>query len=234
MADVNTLIARIDAEFTAKDERIKEFQKKGVRGYEEREARLEKFGKLLEELSAITRPRLEALAKSFKEQITVTPTVERGRREGHFAFKSELAQIELRFSVTTDQEVTKVIFNYDLRIIPILMQFEPHAEVSFPIDRVDKEALAKWVDDRIVTFVRTYLSLHENEYYLKGQMVEDPVAHVRFPKAAAASTLESGGKTYYFLGEETRREFEKKHAAQKKEAPNKKAEPAKVTASKKK
>jgi YHS domain-containing protein len=37
-------------------------------------------------------------------------------------------------------------------------------------------------------------------------MVEDPIAHVRFPKFAAA-TLEWQGKTYYFVGEETRREF---------------------------
>jgi YHS domain-containing protein len=38
-------------------------------------------------------------------------------------------------------------------------------------------------------------------------MVEDPVAHVRFPNFAAGATLEWQGQTYYFLGEETRREF---------------------------
>ena len=40
-------------------------------------------------------------------------------------------------------------------------------------------------------------------------MVEDPIAHVRFPKQAAATTLERHGQTYYFIGEDTRREFEK-------------------------
>ena len=40
-------------------------------------------------------------------------------------------------------------------------------------------------------------------------MVEDPIAHVRFPKDAAATTLEWQGQKFYFLGEETRREFEK-------------------------
>jgi YHS domain-containing protein len=44
-------------------------------------------------------------------------------------------------------------------------------------------------------------------------MVEDPVAHVRFPKFAAGATLERGGKTYYFVGEETCRDFEKQQAA---------------------
>jgi YHS domain-containing protein len=41
-------------------------------------------------------------------------------------------------------------------------------------------------------------------------MVEDPIAGIRIPKLAAAATVERGGKTYYFIGEETRREFEAK------------------------
>jgi YHS domain-containing protein len=44
-------------------------------------------------------------------------------------------------------------------------------------------------------------------------MVSDPVAGVRFPKFAAASSLEWGGRTYYFIGDETRREFEASHGS---------------------
>ncbi len=74
---------------------------------------------------------------------------------------------------------------------------------SFPLDAVDKAALGKWFDDRIVSFVKTYLSLHENQYYLKGHMVEDPIAKVQFPKYAAGATLELDGKTLYFIDEST-------------------------------
>jgi YHS domain-containing protein len=87
------------------------------------------------------------------------------------------------------------------------MQFKPHAEVEFPLNAVDTEAAAKWIDDRIVDFVQTYFAMGENEIYLKDQMVEDPIAHVTFPKLAAATTLEWQGRTFYFIGEETRREF---------------------------
>jgi YHS domain-containing protein len=38
--------------------------------------------------------------------------------------------------------------------------------------------------------------------------VEDPVAKIRFPKYLAASTLEQGGRVYYFVDEDTRRLFE--------------------------
>jgi YHS domain-containing protein len=44
---------------------------------------------------------------------------------------------------------------------------------------------------------------------MKDQMVEDPIAHVQFPRAAAATTLEWQGQKFYFIGEETRREFAK-------------------------
>ena len=97
-------------------------------------------------------------------------------------------------------------------IFAMSVAFDAHGEIEFPLDRIDREAMARWIDDRIVAFVHAYLSLHENELYMKDHMVEDPVAGVRFPKFAAASTLEWQGQTYYFIGEETRREFEKKNA----------------------
>jgi hypothetical protein len=60
-----------------------------------------------------------------------------------------------------------------------------------------------------VDFVRTDLSLGKNEMYLRDRMVEDPIAHVRFPDFAAGASLEWQGQKFYFIGEETRREFEK-------------------------
>jgi YHS domain-containing protein len=100
-----------------------------------------------------------------------------------------------------------VILGYDLEIIPVFFRYEPHAELEFPLDAVDEAAAARWVDDRIVDFVRAYLAMGENEFDTQEHMVEDPVAHVRFPDFAAGATLEWQGKKYYFIGEETRQEF---------------------------
>jgi YHS domain-containing protein len=49
---------------------------------------------------------------------------------------------------------------------------------------------------------------------LKEQFVLDPIARIRFPQYLASSTLERDGRTYYFVDEETRREFEKRPAGQ--------------------
>jgi YHS domain-containing protein len=208
MTATSSLADRIDAEFTASAEKIKQFQDEQLHEHHERQHRLERFDQLLDELREPWQARLETLAQRFRDRVQVTPDMAPGRRHATFQFQSELARIRLRFSATTDLEVTRVVFSYDLEILPMLMQFNSHAELEFPLEAVDRGALIQWVDDRIVSFVHTYLSLNENELYLKKQMVEDPVIHVRFPKYAAGAKLEWQGKTYYFVGEETRREFE--------------------------
>jgi YHS domain-containing protein len=211
MPDVNSLARRIDAEFSAVEEKVKKLQVEQVQEHKERQKRLEQLGKVFDQLRDVWRPRLELLVKKFEGRVQTTPRIVPSTREATFNFQSHLARVQLKFSASTDRDVQKVILGYDLEIIPILMRFKPHDEMEFPLNAVDKEAAAKWIDDRIVDFVQTYFSLGENEIYLKDSMVEDPIAHVRFPKDAAATTLEWQGQKFYFIGEETRREFAKQN-----------------------
>jgi len=207
MPDINSLAGRIDAEFSTAAEKLRKFQVENLEQHRQRQKRLEQLGRLFEELRNIWRPRLEVLVKKFGEGVKVTPKLMPSRREATFEFQSKLAFVNLKFSAYTDWDVRRVILSYDLKILPGLMEFIPHVEMEFPLDAVDKEALGNWIDDRIVEFVQTYLSLSDNEAYLKQHMVQDPVALVRFPTFAAGATLEWNGQKYYFIDEETRREF---------------------------
>jgi len=213
MPDVAKLLNRIDAEFSALDDKIKRARDERLQEHQARQERLAAFEKQLETLPEVVRPRLEALIQRFGDRVKVTPQIASSSREVGLDFQSELARIRLRLSAATDQQVRNLILNYNLEILPVFMQFESHHQAEWPLDAIDRQAVADWVDDRLVDFVKTYLSLHENEYYLKDHMVEDPVAGVRFPRYAAATTTEWTGKTYYFIGDETRREFEVKHAS---------------------
>jgi len=210
MTDVDGLLTRIDAEFSASEQRIKEFQTQQVQEYLGRQERLELFTKACEMLRDSWRPRLETLAKRFGDKVQVTPCVTPTAREATFQFQSPLADIVLRFSASTDFDVRLLVLDYDLHVLPVLMKFEPHIRAEFPLEAPDPEAVASWLDDRIVDFVKTYLSLHQNEYYLKAYMVEDPISFTRFPKYAAAATLDWNGVKHYFVGEETRQAFAKK------------------------
>ena len=207
MPDISSLASRIDAEFSAVEEKVKKAQSEQVGEQKERQKRLEQLGNVFDQLRDIWRPRLELLVKKFGDRVQATPRIVPSTREATFDFLSRLARVRLKFSASTDRDIRKLILSYDLEIIPILMRFKNHDEVEFPLDKVDQEAVAKWLDDRIVDFVQTYFSMGENEIYLKDAMVEDPVAHVHFPKQAAATTLEWRGQKFYFIGDETRRQF---------------------------
>ena len=211
MSDMSTLLNRIDAEFSALDAKIKVAQAEKQGEHQDRQQRLAAFEKEMETLPDVWKPRLEALIQRFGDKAKVTPTLESTNRTVNMQFQSELAKIRLRLSASIDQDVRHLILLYDLEILPALMQIDSHAQAEWPLEAIDRQAIGQWVDDRIVSFVKTYLSLHENEYYLKEHMVSDPVAGVRFPKFAAAATLDWGGKTYYFIGDDTRREFEESH-----------------------
>ena len=212
MAGSTTLAERIDAEFSAAEQKIKQLQKQHVERYAQRQQRQEKLEKILDEHRDIWRSRLETLSKRFADRIKATPRVMPGSRQATFEVESELAHVVLRFSVAADQEVENVVFRYDLDILPILMKFESHSELQLPLDQIDDQVLGQWIDERILEFVRTYMAMYENSHYLKDHLVEDPVAKVRFPKFAAGAKLDAGGKTIYFISEETRRQYEQQRA----------------------
>jgi YHS domain-containing protein len=210
MADVSKLLSRIDAEFDSLKERVHKFQEQKVTEYKGRQDRFEQFASVCEQLRKVWEPRLDALVQRFGDKVSVKPDLQPARRAATFSFKSPVAHVVLTFSASTDTDVRKLVLNYDLDILPILMRFERHSALEMPLDKVDPEAVAQWIEDRIIDFVKTYAAVHENQYYLKDYLVEDPIAKVQFPKYAAAATLERQGKTYYFISDETRREFEQK------------------------
>lgn len=212
MSEVNQLLDRIEAEFAASEKKLSEFRSHELHDFQNRQSRLELFTKACELLRETWRPRLEALAAKFGDKVKVTPTVTPTSREATLKFESPLAAIVLRFTAATDFDVKNLVLDYDLHILPILMKFESHARTELPLDKVDANAVAKWIDDRIVDFVKTYLSLSQNEYYLRDHMVADPISLTRFPKYAAAEILDWQGTKYYFIGTETMQEFKRRKA----------------------
>ena len=209
MSDVNELLSRIDGAFAAVKEKAKQQQQHELQLHQARQGRLKEYEKVQPKIVAVAKPRLEALAKRAGERVSVTPSVSETRRSARFEFRSPTASITLTFSVAPDQEIQNAIVEYDLRIVPVLWKFEKHASFSTPIAKPDLGGLAKWLDDRIVSFVELYIQIHEGELFEKAEYVEDPVAKIKFPKFAAGATLEHGGQTHYFIDDTTKAEFAK-------------------------
>jgi YHS domain-containing protein len=203
MSDTTDLLSRIDAEFRTVDEKIKQLQTEKAQEFEGRQRRLEQFAAVCERLQEVWRPRLEALSQRFKSKVQVVPNITKSRRSATVKFDSKLAIFNLTLTAMTDLDVRNLVLDYTLEILPILMRYEKNRQLELPLDKVEPGVVGKWIDDRIVEAVQTYLQLHQNSYYLKGHLVQDPIAGVEFPTYAAAATLEWNGKTHHFISDET-------------------------------
>jgi len=208
MFDINILAGRIRDEFSSATERDKKLLGENVQDTKLSQDRLEQLGKAFDELREVWKPRLELLVKEFGNRVKAVVHVVPSMRYATFYFQSSSAHVTLRFTAMPDRDFQNLILSYLLEITPAVVHFRPYAQIEFRLNAVDKAAAAKWIDDRIIDFVRTYLSMGEPELCPKDQMVEDPVARIRFPKFAAAATLERKGEKFYFISEETRRTFE--------------------------
>lgn len=212
MESLDAFAARIDSVLGEERRKIVQFQQQQTELYHDRQQRLVRYEQEIRDLIPVIAPRLRALAERFKDVVQVHPVIRAHTRELVLDFRSSLAKVELTFGAYPDRDVKNIVFQYDLEIIPVLLKFDSHLTMQQPLDNLDRAAVIKWFDDRIVDFIKTYVSIYENDYYLQGQRVEDPIAGVSFPKHFAATTLVWQGQTYYFISHDTLVEFEKRHS----------------------
>jgi YHS domain-containing protein len=208
MADISAFVKRLDEQVAQARSRVEGKQSELQQEYEARAERYKTFVRILQDLQGVAKPRLEKLAQHCKFQ--ATPVEDADGKSVALSFQTPVARVRLRLSATHDTDVKNLVLAYDLEILPIFIKFNPHAELLIPLDKVDRTAVESWLDDRLIEFAQTYVTIHFTDQYHADHMVTDPVANVRFPKAFAQSTLEKAGKTYYFIGDQTRREFEKR------------------------
>jgi YHS domain-containing protein len=208
MADISSFVKRIEEQAAQARARVEQVQADAQQAYEGRKQRYQTFLKVLKDLRGVAAPRLETLGEHCK--FDATPTESADGRSVALNFQTPVAKVRLRLWATHDTDVRNLVLGYDLEILPIFIKFNPHAELQIPLEKVDRATVESWLDDRLVEFAQTYVTIHFTDQYHQDHMVADPVANVRFPKIFAQSTLEKGGKTYYFVSEQTRREFEQR------------------------
>jgi hypothetical protein len=162
-----TLEQRIKAEFDARAQRVKQSEEARSKEAQAREQRMAKFNEVCEDLKSVFLPRLDQFAKAFGERVKISPTITPAERAAAVAFLTDLANITLTVRVVPNQEVTKLVVEYDLLILPTYFEYERNSRLEMPLDRIDRDAVAKWVDDKIISCVKAYLTVQENEYYLR-------------------------------------------------------------------
>src|ERR1700733_10164143 len=206
MSDISAFLKRLDEQVAQARAQVEQKQTELQQAYEGRKERYQTFLRVLGDLQGVAKARLEKLAERCKFE--ATPTENADGKSVLLVFQTPVARVRLRLSAAHDTEVRNLVLAYDLEILPIFIKFNPHSELEIPLDKVDRATVEQWLDDRLIEFAQTYVTIHFNDQYQKDHMVTDPVANVRLPKVFAQSTLEKGGKTYFFISDQTRREFQ--------------------------
>jgi YHS domain-containing protein len=217
MTDVDTLIRRIDQELAVEVKREKSAWAEVAQANRERGPRLQRYEVVAKHVIDLLRPRLSAFLERFKDVVKAEPQVREYTRAINLTFAATVAKVTLTFEVFPDGDAKNVRLECTQEIVPVVVRYDKQSVLDFPLDAVQDEAVVQWFDERIVAFVKAYVALVRQDgdlrEHLKDQFVEDPVTKIRFPQYLASSTLERDGRTYYFVDEDTRREFEKQPAA---------------------
>ena len=159
MFDIGILAKRINLEFSSAAERDKELLGGQEQLTAQQQRRMEQLGKVFDELREVWKPRLELLVKEFGNRVQTSPHVVPSERDVTFTFQSSKAHVKLRFSALPDRDFQRLILGYLLEINPAVIHYKPYDQMEFPLNAIDKQAVGKWLDDRIMDFVHTYLSM---------------------------------------------------------------------------
>lgn len=205
-----SLSERIKAEFEARDHKVKAEEQARAAEEQARHQRLERFNRACDELRSVWRPRLEEFAKQFGDEIKFTPKITPTQREAKAVFMTDLASINLALVIAPDVDVKKLVLDYDLLIVPMFFEYERHARLEISLDAIQPDAIAAWLDDRLVNCVKAYLAVQDNQAYINRSLVTDPVSGARLLRENAAAVIEHEGKAHYFKTEESAAEFKRK------------------------
>jgi hypothetical protein len=159
MSDIGNLAKRINLEFSSAATRNKELLGGQEQLTAQQQRGLQQLGKVFDELREVWKPRLELLMKEFGNRVQTSPHVVPSERDVTFTFQSSKAHVKLRFSALPDRDFQRLILGYLLEINPAVIHYKPYDQLEFLLNAIDKQVVAKWMDDRIMDFVRTYLSM---------------------------------------------------------------------------
>ena len=224
-SSVENLVQRLSVEVDAASERVHTLQTKASQVFLGQQQRLKRFVAVADRIHAILVPRLEALTNVnvFKD-ITQSVSLESRGPEGRgfhgrttkltvpYSDKRP-APMEFSFRVGHDGPLENAVIDYRLQILPIFIKFDSNDQLVSPIEVPNEEAIAAWIDDKLVGFTQTYFEVYFHDEYQKTSLEMDPVMNVRFPKAFAAGKKEYQRRAYHFYTKESLQLFEKDPSA---------------------
>lgn len=207
MTPLDEFSARIRSEIAAAENPTSSAGDDGeyMAGIQERTHRFaEASGRVLQE---IVQPRLETVG-SFFPNASPARKLEPLHRTWWFGYSEQFpASTKLDLYTAHDDRVETFQLCYEALIVPVFIKYDRFDRITIPLDEIDTSRLASWLEDRLIAFVHTYLSLGVSNRDETEFAAVDPVCGMRVRKEALEVSHDYVGHRYYFCSEACRDEF---------------------------
>lgn len=225
VSSVDSFVERLAAEVSTASERVRSLQANAAEVFAGQQERSMRFVAVADRIHSILLSRLDAFTQVdvFKDVRQIVSQGGQGLDVRGFhgrtttlsiPFSADCpAKVQLSFRLGHDGPVENALMDYRLEILPIFFRFDSHDQLMIPINDLDEDAIAGWVEDKLVGFTQSFFELSFHKQYQQKHMETDPVMNIRFPKAYAAGKQEYQGRTYSFYTNESLQAFEKEPSA---------------------
>jgi YHS domain-containing protein len=210
MTDLRELDRLIEGKIARLQERGRLQHDHGLQRMHAYEERRRQYTTIADRLAReVIRPRLEKLAGHFDNAV-LQGCDQAGRHQCVCCFSHTdrfPATVKLEFGVSRDGDFHNVVILYNLSILPVYFSFDGQGQLALPLDRVNDEQVASWIEKRVLAFLDIYFRLETVDQYQEENLARDPVCGMRVNRLYAAAQFEYQGHTYYFCVPECREKF---------------------------
>lgn len=170
--------------------------------------RREKFdtlaGRLIE---AVIQPRMETLASYFSNA-SLSRDEPVGRCSCWFGYCERFpANTRVAFAMEHDVRLEKVAVCFDASMMPVFIKMNEHDRLTAPLDSIQDNAVAAWVEERLCEFLDAYLRIDRGSDEFEEDAATDPVCGMRISRSAAAASGSHRGHPYFFCSRECQERF---------------------------
>jgi len=117
------------------------------------------------------------------------------------------ASTKVTFAVGHDVRLEKVSVGYEVSMVPVFVKFNEHDRLTLPLDQVDDETVAEWVERRLLEFIDTYLRIDRGGEDFAADTTVDPVCGMRISRSLAVASTQYLGHAYYFCSADCESKF---------------------------
>jgi len=149
-------------------------------------------------LATCIRPRLEVLASYF-ENAELALSDKHLQAVCWFGYSQRFpVTVKLILALAPDERLGEIKLSYELCIIPTFMKYDRHNCLTSPLVAFDRALVDAWVEERLVAFIRTYMSLEQVQPDRGESLVTDPVCRMRIAPSTATAHRDFKGHPYHF------------------------------------